>query len=141
MNKLTIYTDGAYSPSNDQGGIGFVIAQEGKRLFSYSKMFRHTTNQRMEIIAVCIALESIKDDSEIEIVTDSMYVVGTMSKNWKRNANNDLWERLEVAASRHKVTYTWCKGHANNEFNELADTLAFDASKQLPSSNLVGGGV
>lgn len=134
MNKLTIYTDGSYAPSTNTGGIGFVVVKEDKQIFSYSKMFKNTTNQRMEVIAVCIALESVKNPSEIEIVTDSMYVVGTMTKNWKRKANNDLWERLEAAASRHKVIYTWCKGHADNEFNKTADTLAFNASKQVTTS-------
>lgn len=133
-SKLQIWTDGAYSPSNNQGGIGFVVVKEDKQIFSYSKMFKNTTNQRMEVMAVCIALESVKDPSEVEIVTDSMYVVGTMTKNWKRKVNNDLWERLEAAASKHKVTYTWCKGHADSEFNKTADTLAFNASKQVTPS-------
>lgn len=134
MNKLLLYTDGAYSSSTNQGGASFVVVKDGKQAFTYSKAFKNTTNQRMEIIAVCIALESIKNPSEVEIVTDSMYVVGTMTKGWKRKANNDLWERLETAASKHRVTYTWCKGHANNEFNQTADTLAFNASRQfIPS--------
>lgn len=132
--KLTIFTDGSYASSTNTGGVGFVVVKENKQIFSYSKMFKNTTNQRMEVIAVCIALESVKNPSEIEIVTDSMYVVGTMTKNWKRKANNDLWERLEAAASKHKVTYTWCKGHADNEFNRTADTLAFNASKQVTPS-------
>lgn len=131
MGKLQIWTDGAYSPSTNTGGVSFVVVKENKQIFSYNKMFKNTTNQRMEVMAVCIALESVKNPSEIEIVTDSMYVVGTMTKNWKRKANNDLWERLDMAISRHKVTFTWCEGHANNEFNELADTLAFNASKQI----------
>ena len=136
MSKLFLYTDGAYSPSNNQGGIGFVVVKENKQIFSYSKMFKNTTNQRMEVMAACIALESIKEASEIEIVTDSMYVVGTMTKNWKRKANNDLWDRLEAAASKHKVTYTWCKGHADNEHNKAADVLAFNASRQIAPKNI-----
>lgn len=130
--KYLIYTDGAYSPSTNKGGIGFVILKEGKEIFSYSKMFKNTTNQRMEILAMCIALESIKNPSDIKVLTDSMYLVGTLNKGWRRKANLDLWSRLDSAIKRHtNVTIEWCKGHAGSEYNEIADKLAVNASKEI----------
>lgn len=128
----TIYSDGAYSPSTNQGGVGFVVVKNGVKIFSFSKMFKNTTNQRMEVLAMTIALESIKTPSNIKVVTDSMYLVGTLTKNWKRKANLDLWDRLDKAISKHlTVNVEWVKGHANDQFNEEADKLAFNASKQI----------
>lgn len=86
----------------------------------------------MEMLAMTIALESIKNPSEVTVVTDSMYLVGTLTKNWKKKANLDLWERLGKAIDKHiKVDVCWVKGHAKNEYNNEADKLAFEASKQL----------
>lgn len=79
-----------------------------------------------------IALESIKTQANIKIITDSMYLVGTLTKNWKRKANLDLWSRLDKAMEKHlDVQLEWVKGHANDQFNEEADKLAFNASKQI----------
>lgn len=131
-NNYIIYSDGAYSPSIDQGGVGFVVIKGEEKIFSFNKMFSHTTNQRMEMLAAIIALESLKNASHVTIVTDSMYLVGTMTKNWKRKANLDLWERFDKAIAKHlSVNFTWVKGHDKNKYNEEADKLAFNASKQL----------
>lgn len=131
-NNYIIYSDGAYSPSIDQGGVGFVVLKGEEKIFSFNKMFSHTTNQRMEMLAAIIALESLKNASYVTIVTDSMYLVGTMTKNWKRKANLDLWERFDKAIAKHlSVNFTWVKGHDKNKYNEEADKLAFNASKQL----------
>jgi ribonuclease HI len=131
-NNYIIYSDGAYSPSIDQGGVGFVVLKGEEKIFSFNKMFSHTTNQRMEMLAAIIALESLKNASHVTIVTDSMYLVGTMTKNWKRKANLDLWERFDKAIAKHlSVNFTWVKGHDKNKYNEEADKLAFNASKQL----------
>lgn len=128
----TIYTDGAYSPSNNQGGIGFIIVKDEQEVFRYSKMYKNTTNNRMEMLACIVALESFKKPASICIVSDSMYVVGTMTKNWKRKKNADLWERFDKAVSRHiDVKFEWCKGHAGNAINNQVDELAFNASKLL----------
>ena len=121
-HKYRIYCDGAYSPARNQGGIGFVILEDDK----------NSTNQRMEQMAAIVALESIKEPSEITIVTDSMYIVGTLTKGWKRKANTDLWERLDKAVNRHKVvSVEWCKGHASDEHNKEADKLAYNASNEI----------
>lgn len=128
-----IYCDGAYAPSRDQGGIGFVILNENDEILAKgSKGYKNTSNQRMEQTAVLLAINSIKTPSDIEVFTDSMYLVGTYTKNWKRKANQDLWKKLDYVISKHKsVKFTWVKGHADNEFNQLCDSLAFNASQEL----------
>ena len=128
-----IYCDGAYAPSRDQGGIGFVILNENDEILAKgSKGYKNTSNQRMEQTAVLLALNSIKIPSDIEVFTDSMYLVGTYTKNWKRKANQDLWKKLDYVISKHKsVKFNWVKGHADNEFNQLCDSLAFNASQEL----------
>lgn len=128
-----IYCDGAYAPSRDQGGIGFVILNEDDEILAKgSKGYKNTSNQRMEQTAVLLAINSIKTPSDIEVFTDSMYLVGTYTKNWKRKANQDLWKKLDYVISKHKsVKFTWVKGHADNEFNQLCDSLAFNASQEL----------
>ena len=72
-HKYRIYCDGAYSPARNQGGIGFVILEDDKKIFQYSKMYKNSTNQRMEQMAAIVALESIKEPSEITIVTFYVY--------------------------------------------------------------------
>ena len=128
-----IFCDGAYAPSRDQGGIGFVILNEDDEILAKgSKGYKNTSNQRMEQTAALLAINSIKVPSDIEVFTDSMYLVGTFTKNWKRKANQDLWKKLDYVISKHKsVKFTWVKGHADNEFNQLCDSLAFNASQEL----------
>lgn len=132
MSSYTVYTDGAYSNTRNQGGIGFVILKEGKEVARYSKMYKNTTNQRMEQMAAIVALESITTPSEVTIVSDSQYVVCTYTKNWKRKANLDLWERFDKAVEFHtKVEFLWVKGHDKDEYNNIADKLASNASKEV----------
>lgn len=132
MHSYIIYTDGAYSSSRDKGGVAFIIVEDNKEIFSYSKMFKSSTNQRMEQLAAIIALESIKEPSDVTIVSDSQYVVSTYNKNWKRKANVDLWDRFDKAISKHNsVKFEWTKGHAGNEFNNKCDKLAYNASQEL----------
>lgn len=128
-----VYTDGAYSSARNQGGIGFVILDENdNEVARYSKMYKNSTNQRMEQMAAIVALESISVPSEVTIISDSQYVVCTYTKNWKRKANLDLWERFDAAIAFHtKVTFEWTKGHANDPNNKICDKLAQAASAQL----------
>lgn len=128
-----IYCDGAYAPSRDQGGVGFVILNENDEILAKgSKGYKNTSNQRMEQTAVLLAINSIKTPSDIEVFTDSMYLVGTYTKNWKRKANQDLWKKLDYVISKHNsVKFNWVKGHADNEFNQLCDSLAYNASQEL----------
>lgn len=136
MSSYIVYTDGAYSNTRNQGGIGFVILKDGKEAARYSKMYKNTTNQRMEQMAAIVALESITTPSEVTIISDSQYVVCTYTKNWKRKANLDLWKRFDAAIAFHtKVEFEWTKGHADDQYNKICDKLAQEASKTIEITN------
>lgn len=132
MSSYICYTDGAYSGTRNQGGIGFIILKDGKEVARYSKMYKNTTNQRMEQMAAIVALESIATPSEVTIISDSQYVVSTYTRNWKRKANLDLWKRFDKAIAFHtKVEFLWVKGHDKDEYNNIADKLASNASQEV----------
>lgn len=138
MEDLIIYTDGAYSPLRDQGGIGLVFVKDGKKIAQYSNVYPHTSNNQMEIGAVIVALKSIKDKklSKVVIKTDSQYVIGCASLGWKRRKNPKLWAQYDSIAtsllnSGTKLLFEWVKGHDGDPYNELADTLARDASQVM----------
>ena len=88
-----------------------------------------TTNNRMEITAVIEALKNV-DDNDVTIYSDSTYVINTITKGWKKNKNQDLWELLEKLLFKKNVTWKWVKGHSGNEFNEKADQLAYGEAKK-----------
>lgn len=136
MSSYICYTDGAYSGTRNQGGIGFIILKDGKEVARYSKMYKNTTNQRMEQMAAIVALESIATPSEVTIISDSQYVVSTYTKNWKRKANLDLWKRFDKAIAFHtKVEFEWTKGHADDRYNKICDKLAQEASRTVEITN------
>ena len=134
MSNLVIYTDGAYSPTRDCGGVGIVFIDKEQEL-RYCKSFNHTTNNQMEIAAVVIALQSVDPSkvSSIQIISDSQYVIGCASKGWKRKKNPKLWKQYDQAVQRLAgipISFTWVAGHNGDKFNELADQLAVFASHQ-----------
>ncbi len=131
-----VFTDGACSGNPGPGGWGAILvaAQREKTLCGGEPL---TTNNRMELMAAIMALEALNRACAVELHTDSQYVRGGVTgwiHNWKRNGwrtadkkpvkNDDLWRRLDEAASRHKVDWRWVKGHAGNAMNERADELA-----------------
>lgn len=128
---IKIYTDGAYAPSRNKGGWAFVVIKDNKKIHSSFFGEKETTNNRMEIQAVIEAIIWAKENklTEIEIFTDSMYVIGTMSKNWKRNKNHDLWEILDELVLNMTISWNHVKGHEGDKYNELCDALAVEASK------------
>ena len=140
--SIIIYTDGAAKGNPGNGGYGIVMMSGGHRK-ELSQGFKLTTNNRMELLAVIIALEEIKkENSEIILYSDSKYVVDAVVKNWvfgweKKNFNKkknpDLWIRFLKIYRKHKVSFVWIKGHANNKVNERCDILAVEAAE---SSNL-----
>ena len=134
MNDYVIYTDGAYKPSLNSGGIGIVFLCNGEEVYKYSKNYAISTNQRMEAQAVIIALNSIiKPINSLTIITDSMYVVGTATLNWKRKANLDLWEKFDQALEKAQklvktpIQFKHIKGHNGDIYNEKCDKLASNA--------------
>lgn len=139
MSLLEVYTDGAYSSSRKQGGIGIVFLKDGKKIGQYAKMYPNTTNNQMEISAMLIALKTIakmNDVSEIIVHTDSQYVIGCASEGWKRKKNQQLWAQYdEVAKTLFEkniaLKFQWVHGHNGDKYNEIADDLAVTASQEI----------
>lgn len=134
--EITIYTDGASSGNPGPGGYGVVLIS-GKHRLEKSEGFRHTTNNRMELMAVIAGLEALKiQGSKVVIYTDSKYVADSVEKGWvfqwesksfKKKKNPDLWIRFLKAYRKHNVRFVWIKGHSNNIENEICDRLAVAA--------------
>ena len=140
--KVTIYTDGASRGNPGHGGYGTVMhftdAAGQLHVRELSQGFECTTNNRMELLAVIVGVESLKRPCEIDIYSDSKYVVDAFNQHWiegwlKRgwkNAkkepvkNSDLWKRLLKAIEPHELTFHWVKGHAGHPENERCDELA-----------------
>ena len=134
--RVTIYTDGACSGTPGPGGWGAVL-QYGDAKKEINGGTSETTNNRMEMMAAIMALESLKRPMAVDLYTDSTYVrsgitewlPGWKRRNWRTAAkkpvkNVDLWQRLDSAAAAHQIAWHWVKGHAGNPGNERADELA-----------------
>ena len=138
MDKETvIYTDGAYSSSRNQGGWAFVVVQNNEVIYKEYDGLINTTNNRMEIMGMLKALEWINKNSiplPIKIYTDSMYVIGTLTLNWKMKKNIDLWEIL-IPLVNKDIEYLHVKGHDGNKFNEECDKWAVFGSNLLNCKN------
>lgn len=146
MNKpheITLYTDGAASGNPGPGGYGAVLLS-GNHRKELSQGYRHTTNNRMELMGVIAGLEALKHPGSIVTVyTDSKYVADAVEQKWlfdwekkrfKKTKNPDLWIRFLESYRKHRVRFVWVKGHADNELNNRCDALAVQASK---SNNLL----
>ena len=143
MKKVNIYTDGACSGNPGPGGWGAVLVYRGieKELCGGE---RETTNNRMELTAVISALSSLKEPCEVELCSDSKYVLDALTKgwaeSWRRNGwkkadkkpalNADLWQVLLELVAVHKMTYVWVKGHEGHEYNERCDRMAVAQSQK-----------
>ncbi len=139
MKKVDIFTDGACSGNPGPGGWGAILRYQGKeRELSGSES--PTTNNRMELMAVIVALETLKEPCHVTIHTDSKYVMdgvtqwleGWKARGWKTAdkkpvMNPDLWQRLDAALVRHRSDWIWVKGHSGHLENERADQLAQNA--------------
>ena len=133
MLEYTVYTDGAYSSMRDQGGCGIVILKNDIVVKTFSKCYRKTTNNRMELLAVILSLSMIRTAELITIISDSQYVIGCASMGWKRNKNTDLWKLYDEQKHRlqnTKIKFQHVKGHAGDEYNEMCDKLAVGASHE-----------
>jgi ribonuclease HI len=134
--KVVIYTDGACKGNPGPGGWGVLLQWNGKEKELWGGE-PETTNNRMELMAAIMALETLKRPCQIVLHTDSKYVqngidswiTGWKKKGWKTSSkqpvkNKDLWQRLDKARDRHDVEWRWVKGHAGHEGNERADELS-----------------
>lgn len=120
---IDVYTDGACSGNPGRGGWAAIIVDGGgKRSLHGSE--ENTTNNRMEILAVIKGLEAVPRSASVTVHSDSEYVISTMTRNWKRNANRDLWARLDSAAAARSVRWRKVPGHSGVALNEEADELA-----------------
>jgi ribonuclease HI len=138
LMKINLYTDGSAKGNPGKGGFGIVLIA-GKHYKEISQGFRHTTNNRMELLAVIVGLEKLsKENSNVQVYSDSKYVVDAVEKKWvfnwekknfKGKKNSDLWKRFLIIFRKHKVSFTWIKGHAGHIENEKCDLLAVEASE------------
>lgn len=142
-DTIIIYTDGACTGNPGKGGYGAVII-DGDRREELSGGYKLTTNNRMEMMGVIAALESLKSNSKVKLHSDSKYIVDAVvkgwakkwqAKGWRRNAkemakNPDLWQEVLDLCKIHDVEFVWVKGHAGIPENERCDRLAVDASHQ-----------
>jgi ribonuclease HI len=136
MKQVTIYTDGACSGNPGPGGWGAVLLYGDKKK-ELSGGERETTNNRMELLGVITALRALREPCEVELYTDSQYIVNAINEGWlvswqKRGwrrkegpvKNLDLWQELIPLLETHRVSFNWVKGHAENEYNNRCDELA-----------------
>lgn len=141
-NQVTIYTDGSCMGNPGPGGYGVVLLHGGHRK-ELAAGYRATTNNRMEILAVIVGLEGLKEQCQVTLYSDSEYLVNTMTRgwalrwranSWMRNkkdkaVNVDLWERMLQLCQFHDVEFRWVRGHAGNRENERCDQLATRAAR------------
>lgn len=138
---IVAYTDGSSLGNPGPGGFGCILLETEKKVKKeLSQGFRMTTNNRMELLAVITALETLKfTNTEITIITDSKYVVDSVEKRWvfgwqkkgfKGKKNEDLWRRFLDVYKIHNVKFQWIKGHAGHHWNEMADQLAVAAANK-----------
>lgn len=136
--KIEIFTDGACSGNPGKGGYGILMRiAEKKYQKTFSQGFRKTTNNRMELLAVIVALEKLREEGhEIIIYTDSKYVSEAINQKWifgwvkkgfQKVKNPDLWKRFYPLFQKYKPQFVWVKGHAGHPENEVVDQLAVKA--------------
>lgn len=137
MKQIEIYTDGACSGNPGPGGWGAVLVYNGKEK-ELSGSEKETTNNRMELTAVIMALNALNQPCEVKLTTDSKYVCDAINKgwvySWRKNGwrksdkkpalNVDLWKELLSLLEKHEVEFIWVKGHNGHKYNEICDTLA-----------------
>ncbi|MBO0592879.1 ribonuclease HI [Cellulophaga sp. E16_2] len=137
--NIELYSDGGAEPNPGKGGYGVILCYKGKQK-EFFESFKLTTNNRMELMGVITGLEKLKTKSNVQVYTDSKYVIDGITKGWakkwksngwkkKKNGqakaiNSDLWARLLNVIYKHNVEFNWVKGHSGHTENERCDTLA-----------------
>jgi ribonuclease HI len=142
MASIHIYTDGSALGNPGPGGYGIIIEWVGKNYIKeFSRGFKYTTNNRMELLAVIEALEMLKQQPmDVLVFSDSKYVIEAIDKKWvfgwvkkqfKGKKNPDLWKRFLAIYAQHNVRFQWVKGHNDHPQNERCDHLAVEAAKNM----------
>ncbi len=144
MKIVDVYTDGACSGNPGKGGYCAILIYNGiEKVVSGSE--RETTNNRMELLAVIKGLEALKEECEVNLYSDSRYVVDAFNENWinawvqnewrtagkKEVKNVDLWKNLLFLIKKHKVNFIKVKGHSDNEYNNRCDKIAVEEYKKI----------
>ena len=143
MKKVTVYTDGACSGNPGPGGWSAILVYNGVEK-AISGGEKETTNNRMELAAVVTALGILKEPCEVVIVSDSKYVVDAINKGWLKSwqqknwkkadgkavLNIELWQSLVPLLEKHKVEFSWVKGHDGHGYNERCDSMAVEESRR-----------
>ena len=133
---ILIYTDGSCLSNPGPGGWAAIILDgESKMILKGGE--KNTTNNRMEMMAVISGLESVTNNDDVTIYSDSKYVINSITLGWKRKANLDLWELLDQQLIGKNVEWEWVKGHSGDKYNDEADNIAFleaNASKLTKGS-------
>ncbi len=125
------YADGAcLGNPGGRGGWGVVIIGPDHTMREFNGYEPETTNNRMELTAAIQALRRLPQDASVVLRSDSLYLVNTMTRGWKRNANRDLWRELDAEAEARRVDFEWVRGHAGDMLNERADALAAMGANQ-----------
>jgi ribonuclease HI len=151
QDPVVMYTDGASRGNPGPGGYGTILMWKGNAK-ELSAGYRHTTNNRMELMAVIAGLEALKKDGvRLKIYSDSQYVVNSVGKGWLKNwiatdfkggkKNKDLWLRYFELSKKHHIQFHWVKGHASNPHNNRCDelaTMAADSSHLLEDEGYEG---
>jgi ribonuclease HI len=136
MTDVTIYVDGAAIPTNPgRGGAGIVLIAEANGR-THVKPFGvylgdPVTNNAAELLAAIHALKALTRACNVTLISDSQYLIKTMTDGWRRNHNAELWAEIDRLAGKHHVTWRWVKGHAGDEYNELAHYYAEEAAKTM----------
>ncbi|MFB3101615.1 MAG: ribonuclease HI [Gammaproteobacteria bacterium] len=142
-DQIEIFTDGACRGNPGPGGWGVLLRYQGKERTLHGGEVE-TTNNRMELMAAIIGLESLKESCRVTLTTDSKYVTNGITdwiENWKKKAwktaakkpvkNEDLWRRLDEVSQQHEIKWQWVKGHSGHRENELVDALANQGIEEL----------
>ena len=140
MKKIELHTDGSALGNPGKGGWGFIL-KFGSHEKEGSGSIKHATNNQMELMAVIKGLEAVNEPCEIQLYSDSKYVLDGLEKwmvNWKKNnwrtaakkpvKNKDMWIELDTLRNKHKINFNWVKGHNGDPLNERVDKLANDAA-------------
>ena len=149
-DQIEIFTDGACRGNPGPGGWGVLLRFQGKEKTLYGGE-TETTNNRMELMAAIIGLESLNESCSVTLTTDSKYVMHGITdwiENWKKRGwktaakkpvkNEDLWRRLDEARNQHEINWQWVKGHSGHRENELVDALANKGVDELLLENNEG---
>ena len=131
---IEIYTDGACKGNPGKGAWAAIIIKEGNKT-RLSGSHENTTNNQMELTAVIRALETLAPGQTATVFSDSQYVINSITRNWKRNANLELWRSLDLATKDLSLTWKWVKGHSGHTLNEEADRLANEEVKKMNSAS------